>query len=113
MAAKTYNMSIDQGETYIRTITWKQNGSLVDLTGYTARMKVKDTYGGTTYLTLTDASGITLGGTAGTIVIKITDAQTSGLVAQDYVYDLELVSGSGDVSKLIKGVITVNPEVTT
>lgn len=62
-------------------------------------------------ISLTQASGITLGGAAGTIVVALTDTQTSALPAGRYVYDLELVEGS-KVTRLIEGVAICTPEVT-
>ena len=44
-------------------------------------------------LTLTSGSGITLGGTAGTIELEITATQASNLTAGDNVYEIELYQG--------------------
>jgi hypothetical protein len=75
---------------------------------------VKDTYGGTAWLTLTTANGgITLGGAAGTITITASATATAALTAPAVgVYDLELVTGS-TVRRLAAGEVTVTPEVTT
>lgn len=58
-------------------------------------------------------AGITLGGTAGTIVITIDADYTSALNDGTYVYDLELTSSSGTVTRLLEGQFVVTPEVTT
>jgi hypothetical protein len=55
-----------------------------------------------------------LGGTAGTIVVALTATQTAAIDATpsgQYVYDLELVSGS-TVTRLVEGNFLVSPEVT-
>lgn len=108
-----YNPQAQQGATWTRTITWRDSaGTAINLTGYTARMMLKRGYKDTVAaLSLTNSSGITLGGAAGTIVITITAAQ-SALLSGQYVYDLELVNGAV-VTRLIEGVITFSPEVTT
>jgi hypothetical protein len=62
--------------------------------------------------TATLTAGITLGGVAGTIVINITAAQTTALTAGNYVYDLELTSGGGVVTRILEGSFVVTPEVT-
>jgi len=49
-----------------------------DLTNYSASMPI-GVQGGTPIFTLTSGSGLTLGGTAGTVVIKATPTQTTGV----------------------------------
>jgi hypothetical protein len=55
---------------------------------------------------------ITLGGTAGTVDLLISAANTASLTAGQYVYDLELVSGGGVVTRLLEGNFKVSAEVT-
>ena len=114
MIAAVYNMLIDQGATFSRVLTYKDDaGSAVNLTGYTARMQVRDTYdaAGVALNLTTENGGITLGGTAGTITLAAAATATAAIEAKPYVYDLELVSGSV-VSRLIQGTFNVRPEVT-
>ena len=61
---------------------------------------------------LTSSSGITLGGSAGTIVIKLTDTQTTAITPGPGVWDLELIDGSGIVTRFIEGTCTFTPSVT-
>ena len=114
MAAK-YDIVCDQGATFSRQLTWlDDSSSAVNLTGYTARMQVRETVeSSSTLLSLTtENSRIALGGTAGTITLTVTAADTAAVVAGHYVYDLELVSGSGTVYRLVQGCFTVDAEVT-
>jgi hypothetical protein len=60
----------------------------------------------------TENSRITLGGAAGTITLTISSADTTVLTPGKYVYDLELVSGGGVVSRIIEGNFVVKAEVT-
>lgn len=114
MAATTYDILIEQGATYSQLITYKDNGVAVNLTGYTARMQVRSTLeSATTVVELTTAnSRIALGGTAGTITLTISATDTAALTAGRGVYDLELVSGSGIVTRLLQGVATISRNVT-
>jgi tRNA threonylcarbamoyladenosine modification (KEOPS) complex Pcc1 subunit len=114
MAATTYDILIEQGATYSQSITYKDNGVAVNLTGYTARMQVRATLeSASTLVELTTAnSRIALGGTAGTITLTISATDTAGLTAGRGVYDLELVSGSGIVTRLLQGVATISRNVT-
>jgi hypothetical protein len=85
----------------------------VNLTGYTARLQVRRTKTHPdTLVSLTDASGITLGAAAGTIAILIAAATTTTLPAGVWVYDLELISGAGLVTRLLEGRFQVVGEVT-
>lgn len=85
----------------------------VNLTGFTARMQIRETIESTTTLvSLTEASGITLGGTAGTIGITITATATALLDFDSAVYDLEVVSAGGIVTPVTYGNVYLNDEVT-
>jgi hypothetical protein len=111
-----YDLEIKQGATLSLTATWKDStGTAINLTGYTARMQVRSTYdAATTILSLTSAAGdIVLGGSAGTIAITASATVTATLTAPwAGVWDLELVSGGGVVTRLLEGSANVSPEVT-
>jgi|Laugrefabdmm15sn_1035127.scaffolds.fasta_scaffold11175_4 hypothetical protein len=111
-----YNLVIQQGATLSLAITWKDStGTAINLTGYTARMQARSTYDtATAILSLTSAAGdIVLGGVAGTITITASATVTAALTAPwSGVWDLELVSGGGVVTRLLEGAASVSPEVT-
>lgn len=116
-APATLDMTCYQGASFDYTLTWKLNDVPVDLTAYTARMQVRESYdAGTAVLSLTSGTGITLGGTAGTIFIEASPVTTAALDAtpnSQYLYDLELVSGGGSVvTRLVEGRFFIDPEVT-
>jgi hypothetical protein len=124
------DLIIRQGATW--SFLWTKRdaaGAAVDLTGYSARMAVKHGYGGSAAAYLStgpDAAGggITLGGAAGTVTLAMTADQSAalggGLAAADaeacrtieLLYDLELVSGAGVVTRELEGQVIVNREVT-
>lgn len=118
MAAGIFDLTgdnaIEQGATWSRVLTWKDNSDVViNNTGYTARMKIKrDPNSLTDILSLTHSSGITLGGSNGQITITITDTQTAAIDAGNYFYDLELISGGGLVTRLLRGKVHVSAEIT-
>jgi len=106
------DLDMYQGATWEYTLTWKLNGAPVDLSAYSARMMARSSYAAASaVLSLTNGSGITLGGTAGTIVLAASAVTTAGVAAAQYVYDLELVSG-GTVTRLVEGYLNVSPEAT-
>lgn len=86
----------------------------VDLSGYTARMTVKDVVGGTTLLSFTVAnSRLVLNNTLKTITMSMTATDTEVVSWISGVYDLELVSGTGVVTAVLTGKVRVTQEVTT
>jgi hypothetical protein len=107
-----YNITAYQGATYDLNLNWKIGGTAVNLTGYTAAMQVRESYNSpTTILSLTSGSGITLGGTAGTIAIAVSAATMGSAIPGNYVYDLELTQAS-QVTRLLQGSFNISAEVT-
>ena len=113
--AGIYNIIADQGSTFTRQLTWNDSaGSAVNLTGYTARMDIRSSIdaAGAAVLSLTTTNGrIVLGGSAGTINLTAEATATQAVESGNYVYDLEVVSGS-TVTRLIQGSFTLRGEVT-
>jgi hypothetical protein len=108
----SHDITIPQGTTWSLDLVYKRGSAPVNLTGASARMQLRTSYDApTAAISLTHTSGITLGGTAGTIKVSLTEAQTQALPAGRYVYDLELVLNS-EVTRLIEGVAVCTPEVT-
>jgi hypothetical protein len=108
----TYNITCPQGATFDRTLTITNGGTAMNLTGYTAAMQVREAAGAATALiSLTNGSGLTLGGTAGTIGITIAATATAGVASGSYSYDLELNSG-GTITRLLEGSFNVTGNVT-
>lgn len=110
-----YNLDIEQGATFGLTLTWKDAaGTPIDLTGYSARAHIRSmTQSASTLLEMTTVnSRIVLGGGAGTIVLSASAAVTAALAAPvDAVWDLELESGAGTVTRLLAGDVHVSAEV--
>jgi hypothetical protein len=93
-------------------LTWAIGGTAVNLTGYTAAMQVRiNPAESSTILSLTNGSGITLGGTAGTIAVAVSANTMGSATPGNYVYDLELNSG-GQVTRLLQGSFAIQAEVT-
>ena len=110
MAAGTYNFILEQGATFNRILTVKENNSAMNLTGYSVASKMRSTHDSSTVVgtftcTISNASG-------GEITMSMTSSTSSAIEEGIYVYDLETTSGSGTVTRLLQGEVTVNPEVT-
>lgn len=86
----------------------------VSLVGHTARLVVKDKVGGTTLLTLTtENGGVAVNDTDKTISLEISATDTAALSWKAGVYELEMVSGTGVVTSLVSGKVTVVKEIAT
>lgn len=113
MSAGQLKLTIEQGATWRRRITWEAGGVPVDLAGYTARMQIRKTHAApTALLDLAVGSGIIITSALGRIDVEITDGQTAALPAGTWQYDLELYAPEGDVTRLLEGKCVVTPEVT-
>lgn len=86
----------------------------VDLTGYTARLVMKDKLGGTVLRSLTtENGGITIVPATSTIRLNISATDTTSIAWTSGVYELELVSPGGVVISLLVGKVSVVKEIAT
>lgn len=108
------DLDLYQGATFSYVLTWEVDGDPVNLTSYTARLQARTTADATsTALSLTTSGGgIALGGAAGTITITRSATQTAALTPGRYLYDLELESAGGSVTRLVEGELIISAEVT-
>jgi hypothetical protein len=114
MIAGIYNITCEQGSTFTRTFTIQQSdGTVYDLTGFSARMQIRRDFDSTTILFTASTSGghITMSPLFGEITVDITATQTA-TITRDGVYDLEIYNSSGIVYKVVKGRFTLAKEVT-
>jgi hypothetical protein len=112
--AKEYDITIDQGATFKLDLVWRDSaGDPIDLTDYSARMQVRQSVrSDTTELNLVSPADIALGGLAGTIAVTASATDTAAMTIKRGVYDLEVVSASGVVTRLLQGAVEVSKEVT-
>ena len=119
MAAGKYDITIEQGATFTLPISYKDsNDAVIDLSsGYTARMRIKESVGGTLLASTEsgDSTGATitiaLASSGNNITISMNATNTAALNFDHAVYDLELVSGSV-VDRIIQGRVKLAKEVT-
>lgn len=108
MATKA-NIIIDQGTTFSTDIyLTDDNGDAIDLTGYTGASKMRKHYTSSNSQSFT----VALNSSNGYVTLSLSSTQTSNLTPGRYVYDVEVVSSSNVVSRIVEGIVTVTPEVT-
>lgn len=121
--SNTYNLEVKQGDDFTVQFTIQTSvPEPLDLTGYTARLMVRKSYGTASVLiTATTENGglvIDTPATDGVIFWNVTSASTAAIrfvgdnETLDCVYDLEIVSSTGAVITPARGTITLYREVT-
>ena len=110
MSAGTYNFTIEQGTTFSRVLTLQENGSAMNLTGYSVASQMRSTHDSSSIVAT--FSGSVTNASSGQITLSLTNSQTSAIEEAIYVYDVEITSGAGAVTRILEGNVTVTPEVT-
>jgi hypothetical protein len=117
MTRNVYHFEIMEGTDFSQTFLYADpsTGLPINLTGYTADMKVKQgadgTYDGywnpSVILELSSPTQIVLGGTAGTVIVNIAASLTTGLNWNNGVYNLTLISSTGQRIPFMNGFFTI------
>jgi len=121
--AQTYNWLMQSGtDIVIPVYLLDSGGAAINLTGYTARMKVKSK---NPYLELLDlstsdtspSSRIEITAATGLVNITIANADSTATVSSASAagvafYDLELIDSAGLVNRVMQGEITPSAEIT-
>lgn len=117
MTAAQVNLSVDQGSDFVQVFTVQANGSVKDLTGYTAHMQVRKTIGSPVVILdlSTTAGTIAIDGGNGIVTVTISNELTTAIKisgdSQDFVYDLKLISDENE-RRIVEGTFTINGAVT-
>jgi hypothetical protein len=128
MPAGKYSLLIEQGTTLDIELQYRDSSDTpIDLTGYSGKMQIKNSYADTatvTYATLSsdilpDGTGLNFSGssgdnppTSGTIGVFISAATSSNFNFDTAYYDIEITTGS-IVTRLLQGTIALSKQVTT
>lgn len=113
--AVTYNFCIAQGtDCTVPFVLSDAAGTVINLTGFTAAMQLRvqlnsidaeDTF-------TTENGRIEITPEAGQISCSFPHTQTENYPARTLVYDLEITSSGGEITRVVQGKITVSGEVT-
>lgn len=104
------NLYIDQGSTFNSIVTLKnQNGTLMNLTGYTVKSQFRKSYQSSQAYTIT----VTLYEAAnGKVKLHMDADYLSTVKAGRYLYDIEITSPIGEKLRVLEGIIVITPEIT-
>ncbi len=123
MAAGRYDFEIEQSAKLYKVLTWQDStGAAVPLTGYSARMQIRESFEdddleNPVLLELTTANGrIVLedGAVEGQIELKVGADITEAITWTAAVHDLIIINDADptDVTRLVQGRVRVSPDVT-
>lgn len=118
MAATVFNLALESGVDYDITATWKDSSEVpINVTGYTAKLQIRTGPGSATALITKDSTlaSITLGGALGTVAWSFTNAELTTLSSaarSPLQWDLFMTSPTGKKTKILKGSVTVDPQIT-
>lgn len=116
--ATFYNTNINQGSKFVLNVQARNSdGSVMDLTGYSARMQVRETVDSVDVLleaTTTDGSITIPTPASGVVMVRIGGDVTEALTFNTGKYDLEIykVSDPTEVIRIVEGNISLHLEVT-
>ncbi len=104
-----YNIVAEQGATFNLNFRVETDGTPWNLTGYTFKMQVRrSTSASTTLLNITSATMTSVGRVSATV----NAATMSDVPAGRWVYDIELTSSGGQVTRILEGRFIVTAQVT-
>lgn len=125
MLENKFTLEIFQGSTFAINLTVQNaNGSLKDLSGYSAKMQIRPSYNSNTVIeTLQTTTGeIGIDFPTSTITLTLPASRTANIAVDrngtgqpprsKYVYDLEIIDAGGFNTKLLYGDVIVYSEVT-
>lgn len=111
MLAGEYEFVIDSGTTFTTSIVWKTCEGPVDVTGMTAKFQAGSNGVSPPTVELDETAGIEVGGEDGMFTVTMTPEQTSLLQGvSNLVYEFEVTSLDGTLTRLLQGSIEVRPE---
>jgi hypothetical protein len=108
MAIKA-NLVVDQGSTFSATIdVTDPAGATYNLTGYTVNAQMRKNYASSTAVTFTSSHNSQYG----QILLSLLPATTSTIEPGRYLYDVEITSPGGTITRVVEGIVTVTPGMT-
>jgi hypothetical protein len=104
------NLYVDAGATYSNIITvTASNGQALNLAGYTVASQMRKSYQSSTSYSFTASVYDAINGK---IRLQLTPSQSEAIPAGRWLYDVEITSTSGTKTRVVEGIVTVNPQIT-
>jgi hypothetical protein len=108
--AITADLDIDQGSNFVVTMDLQNdNGTPMNLTGFQVYSQFRKSYMSAIGHNFTAQI---LSATTGKIQLTLTGTYSSSIRAGRYLYDVEIISQNNIKTRVVEGIVTINPEIT-
>lgn len=109
--AAVKNLYVDQGADFsVQLTVYDDNNAPWNLTGYTGLAKIRKSYYSTNSVDFTVTFNANR--TTGIINLNLNSSQTSAMEQGRYLYDVVITNTSNKKTRVIEGIVTINPGVT-
>ena len=102
---------IDQGTDFVKAFDQiASDGTPIDVTGYRFESQIKKSYYSanvTANLVMTIVNAAN-----GNVTMSLDAANTANIAAGRYLYDVKMITAANVTSRLVEGIVTINPQVT-
>lgn len=123
MAAAKLDIVVEQGATFLRTVTIKDSAGVeIDITGWTLRGQIRESQSAAAALATFTCALLNQTTDTGKATFQLSAATTAAmqqasyakptLKSSFYLYDLEVEKPGGEVIRLLQGAVTFVPEIT-
>lgn len=110
MAITAY-LDIDQGSDFsVEFELENDNSTPVNLSGFSVYSQFRKSYSSQTGYSF--ISEVVSPATAGKIKLTLSGVSSSQIKPGRYLYDVEIISSSGVKTRVVEGILTINPEIT-
>jgi hypothetical protein len=107
--AAVHNLYIDQGADFSAEIGIYDDSNLPwNLNGYNGSAKIRKSYYSSTSVDFT----VTVNTNNGTVSLSLPSSATVNMEQGRYLYDVVITSNGGVKTRVIEGIVTINPGVT-
>lgn len=115
MPTTRHDITVNQGASFkLNVQALNPDRSIMDLTGYSARMQIRETPPDTDILmeATTTAGTITVNSPGGIVMVNVGADITAPMVWNSGYYDLEIYNSPTNVIRLVEGFASLSQEVT-
>jgi hypothetical protein len=108
--ATVTNLYVDQGSFYRTYVTVASTtGSPLDLSGFTVASQMRKSYQSSTAYSFTTSISNPI---QGRVRIELSSEQSRQIPAGKYLYDVEVTAPTGEKTRVVEGIVLINPEIT-
>jgi hypothetical protein len=104
------NLYVDAGATYSNIITvTASNGQALNLSGYSVAAQMRKSYQSSVAYNFTSTIYIA---SQGKVRLQLSAEQSEQIPPGRWLYDVEITSPTGFITRVVEGIVTVNPQIT-